>query len=213
MSGDVPIRPGDEEIERAVDSVTPKKDGDPIARARVVTSPGKRILRGVFASSLVELGSYVLFDVLLPEIKDLIATTATSAVDRAIYGDRGGNRPPVGGRVVPIRRREGWTERTNYTSFSTPSRAAQEQQAPSSERPSYKDLEYSSREDAGAVLRYLIDAISEYGTVTLGDLYDKSGVSVKPVDQRWGWRDLSFAGVRRSRGGFVIDLPQPEFLR
>jgi hypothetical protein len=213
VSGDVPIRPGDGEIERAVESVSPKKDDAPIARARVVTSPGKRILRGVFASSLVELGSYVLFDVLLPEIKDLIATTATSAVDRAIYGDRAGNRPPVGGRVVPIRRREGWTERTNYTSFSTPSRAAQEQQAPSSERPSYKDLEYSSREDAGAVLRYLIDAISEYGTVTLGDLYDKSGVSVKPVDQRWGWRDLSFAGVRRSRGGFVIDLPQPEFLR
>ena len=184
MSGDVPIRPGDGEIERAVDSVSPKKDDAPIARARVVTSPGKRILRGVFASSLVELGSYVLFDVLLPEIKDLIATTATSAVDRAIYGDRAGNRPPVGGRVVPIRRREGWTERTNYTSFSAPSRAAQEQQTPSTDRPSYKDLEYSSREDAGAVLRYLIDAISEYGTVTLGDLYDKSGVSVKPVDQR-----------------------------
>lgn len=212
MSGDVPVRPGDGEIDRAVESVSPRRDDAPIARAKVVTSPGKRILKGVFASSLVDLGSYVLFDVLLPEVKDLIATTATSAVDRAIYGDRGGARTPIGGRI-PIRRREGWTERTNYTSFSTPSRAVQEQQAQTSERPSYKDLEYSSRQDAENVLRYLIDAIAEYGTVTLGDLYDKSGVSVKPVDQRWGWRDLSVAGVRRSRGGFVIDLPQPEFLR
>jgi len=36
------------------------------------------------------------------------------------------------------------------------------------------------------------------------------GLAATHTDNKWGWTDLSGAGVSRIRGGYLLDLPEPE---
>jgi hypothetical protein len=48
------------------------------------------------------------------------------------------------------------------------------------------------------------------GEVSVADLYELLGVAADHTDQKWGWRTLGGASVRRVRDGYLLDLPQPE---
>jgi hypothetical protein len=52
--------------------------------------------------------------------------------------------------------------------------------------------------------------VSRYESASVADLYELVGLSSVHTDNRWGWTDLTGAGVSRIRGGYLLDLPEPE---
>lgn len=69
-----------------------------------------------------------------------------------------------------------------------------------------------TRAEAEEVVDQLFDILSRDGVTTVADLYEIVGVNAERRDERWGWKDLRAASVRRIRTGYLLDLPKPELL-
>lgn len=74
---------------------------------------------------------------------------------------------------------------------------------------------FPSKEDAVRVIDQLRDALDMYQEpVTLNDFYDSCGRKdlFSPVNEAWGWRDLSRVKVLQTREGYILDFPRAEAL-
>jgi hypothetical protein len=74
----------------------------------------------------------------------------------------------------------------------------------------FDDIVLDSRVEAEEVIEKLFEVVSRYGAATVADLYELVGLSTAHTDQKWGWTDVRGAGVSRIRGGYLLDLPDPE---
>lgn len=71
-------------------------------------------------------------------------------------------------------------------------------------------VNFASRKEAANVLNSLADILDQYGTVTVADFYDETGLKVTcDSDTRYGWRDIDDAYVVKVRSGWSISLPDP----
>lgn len=74
----------------------------------------------------------------------------------------------------------------------------------------FDEIVLQSRTEAEEVVDRLFEVVSRYGSASVADLYELVGLSSTHTDNKWGWDDLQGAGVSRVRGGFLLDLPEPE---
>jgi hypothetical protein len=149
---------------------------------------------------------YVLFDVLLPAAKDTVVEIGSQGLEKLVFGEtrrRGGFRPQTGP-----------TGHISYNRYSAPqSRFTGAQRAMSREaraRHDFDDIVLDDRSEAEEVIDRLFDLVSRYETASVADLYELVGLASDHTDNKWGWTDLSGAGVSRIRGGYLLDLPDPE---
>lgn len=176
--------------------------GEPIRR--------KKSLRKQFSETFVAGDAktavrYVVFDVLIPAAKDTIAEAASQGIEKLIFGDsrRRGSTPPQAGPTGYV----------NYSRYQMQSRQTGPQRALSRQgraRHDFDEIVLSARTEAEEVVDRLFEILSRYGIVTVADLYELVGISGTHTDNKWGWTNLRGAGVSRVRGGFLIDLPEPE---
>lgn len=148
---------------------------------------------------------YVVLDVLIPAAKDMIADAGREGIDRFIFGEsrRRGSTPPQAGPTGYV----------SYNRYSPTSRQSSSQRAMSRQaraQHNFDEIVLSERVEAESVIDQLYEVVSRYGVVSVADLYAMVGISSTHVDNRWGWQDLHGAGVSRVRGGFLLDLPEPE---
>lgn len=69
---------------------------------------------------------------------------------------------------------------------------------------------FDSRKEAANVLNCLADILDQYGSVTVADFYDETGLKVPcDSDTRYGWNDIDDAYVVKVRSGWHISLPDP----
>lgn len=73
----------------------------------------------------------------------------------------------------------------------------------------YKTIFFDSHQDAEEVLGIMVDAINEFGFITVGHLYSICGITNNPSHHAWGWTDVSRVGISRDQPGYYIDLPNP----
>jgi|SRR5580765_333726 hypothetical protein len=150
--------------------------------------------------------SYVLFDVLLPAAKDMVVEAGSQGIEKLIFGDarrRGSTRPPSGptGHISYNRySMEG-------SRFSGPQRAISRQ---ARARHNFDEIVLDQRTEAEEVIDRMFDLVSRYESASVADLYELVGLASAHTDNKWGWTDLSGAGVTRIRGGYLLDLPEPE---
>lgn len=140
----------------------------------------------------------VLMDVLIPSLKKLVSEGINTASDLLIYGEsRGRNRSDS---KVSYRRyyddRYGDRRESDSRSRSTRNRF------------DYDELVYETRGEAETVLDKMQETLDRYQLVSVGDMYDFSGVSAPFTSHDYGWTSLRSAGVRRVRDGYVLDLPK-----
>ena len=168
---------------------------------------GLRKLKEEFISEdAPNVGSYILYDVLLPAIKDLILDIGHGAIDVA-FGGGGGS----------YRRRRDYGRDRSYISYDRMydvrgdrdrrSRRREEQRT----RDRLEDLVFEYREDAEDVLDQMCDYLDKYDDVPVSYFYDLCGKTV-PHDftkEDWGWTNLAGAKVTRAHGGgYYIDFPR-----
>jgi hypothetical protein len=148
---------------------------------------------------------YVAFDVLLPAAKDMVVESFTQGIEKLIFGDsrRRGSTHPMAGPT-------GYVSYNRYSMAGRnpgPSRAISRQ---ARARHNFDEIVLDDRVEAENVIDNLFELVSRYESATVADLYELVGLSSTHTDHKWGWTNLHGAGVTRIRGGYLLDLPEPE---
>jgi hypothetical protein len=170
----------------------------------------KRSLRKQFKDTFVAGDArtamkYAMFEVLLPAARDMVVESMHQGMEKLIFGDsrRRGAIPPQAGPTGHI----------SYNRYSGGSRLGGPQRAISRAargRHDFDEIILDQRSEAEEVIDRLFNLVSQYDSATVADLYELVGLSATHTDHKWGWTDLMGAGVSRIRGGYLLDLPEPE---
>jgi hypothetical protein len=152
----------------------------------------------------------MIFDVFVPAAKEMIFELGAQGIRELLFGPqarkRFGGTPP----------QTGPTGYVGYNKFSQPSMSHQTtgpQRALSRQaraRHDFDEIVLTSRGEAEEVISRMFDIVSKYDAVTVADLYELVGFGSSHTDQKWGWTDIRGAGVSRVRGGYLLDLPDPQ---
>ena len=165
-------------------------------------------LRDTFLSEETgDVGRYILFDVLIPSLKDAVADMITGAVNMIFYGDKDGR--------TAVRR----DKDRSYVSYSSyykreedRNRRYSQQSYPS--KSLTEDYYTDTRDEAEQIIEDLIDIIDSRGKVELSKFKIMMNAPTDYTDERYGWTNLSGAYARyiRHRDQYQICLPKPVLL-
>lgn len=147
---------------------------------------------------------FVVMDVLLPAAKDMIVDAGSQGIEKLIFGDarRRGSSPPQSGPTGYVN----YNRQSPMSRFTSPQRAMSRQ---ARSQHNFDEIVLESRTEAEEVIDRLFDLVRQYDTASVADLYELVGLGSAHTDHRWGWTNLSGAGVARVRGGYLLDLPNP----
>lgn len=153
--------------------------------------------------------SYLIFDILIPALKDTVSDMIKSGIDAVLYGNevprhsnRGGNGAP---RVSYQKYYEsGSSRRGSYS--ERPTRSGRYDRKANHD---FRDVVFDDKRDAIAVLDGLIELTVEYDFATVMDFNQLAGLDSKFTDNDFGWEDLKDARILHVRGGYILDLPTP----
>lgn len=176
---------------------------DPIRRKK---SLGSRFRENFVAGDAKGAVNFVVFDVLLPAAQDAFVEVTSQFFEKLVRGDSyrrrtGSTTPPSGPTGV-----------VSYNRYYMQGRSSGPQRAMSRRARSSHDFDeivLQSRAEADNVIDQMYEVVSQYGFITVADLYELVGIASTYVDQDWGWKELRGSGVTRTRDGYLLDLPQP----
>lgn len=187
---------------------TQKKEVSKVTKGKVKTTEKSALKK--FGEAFIEddardIKSYVISDVIIPAIKNLIFDSFMGSLEMALFGTSSRSR------------RRGSNEHTSYSSYYKSSNNSSRRADDSRSRDSidYQSIIFEERADAEQVLDTLCSLIEDYGQATIGDFYDAAGITpgnnfVK--NEEYGWTDLSSAYVKRNREGYYISMPREKYL-
>lgn len=186
----------------------PKKEIQQVTSGHVIKKKknlGQKFADVFLSDEVDSVKDYVLFDVIVPAIKDAIVTTINGAVEMMFYGGYSAPRNT---------RRDGNKTYVSYGSYyNGPKRERSKSSEDRNARNDYTNLIFDSRAEAEDVLGRLADIVSsEFEQATVADLYELAGISSSFTDNKWGWMDLRGANVKRVRDGYQLNLPRPILL-
>ena len=165
-------------------------------------------VRGEFVSEdAPNIGNYILYDILLPALRDMISDIGHGALDMAMGTDTR--------RYARDRRRPGdsYISYNRYYDDRERRRRDRDDDRYETRRRNrdIDDIIFDYREDAEDCLDRMCDYLERYDSVPVSYMFDICGMTV-PGDftkDDWGWYNLSTAKVKRHRsGGYFIDLPK-----
>lgn len=181
-----------------------------VATGKLNKSIGKKLVDTFIEEDMDSVKSYVRDDILIPRIKEAFVDIIEGAVE-LLFGTGSSGRRRKSGSVQT-------TDKVSYYSYhkSDADRRNNQRYEPKKKDSGVKDYDsiiLETRADAESVLDAMRSAISEYGSATVGDLYDTVGITnTEFTTQEWGWKNLDNCRVRPVHGGWIIDLPEPESL-
>lgn len=183
-----------------------KKDITPVAKARVKReSTARKVVDEIIREDARSVGETVLWDVIIPTVKNLISDTVTRGIESMLYG--GDSRP---------RSRNSYSD---YSGYSSPKgnrdRPAERRERRSARHaePERNEIIFDSRSDANDVIDRMSDLIDQYGQTSLADLNALIGASSNFIDDDWGWTDMGSFDVRQVRDGFMLTHDEPQSLK
>ena len=176
---------------------------------------GQRFLDTFVRGSAEGAGQYVLLEVIVPAVRDVIADAVSQGVERLIFGETRSASRRTGARP------SGTSSYVSYNKYASttpgwrrdprePTREPISQRARASH--DFREIILATRVEATEVIDRLDDLITRYGQATVSDLYDLVGLEGKFTDEKWGWTRLDGADIVRVREGYVLKLPRPETL-
>lgn len=182
--------------EKKVEQVT---SSPAIRRKKGLGKQFKGIFFGGDAKSAL---SYMVNSVLIPAAKEALAEAGEQGIRQLIFGQnqRQRNAPPSGAGGYVSYNRYAMNQQQRSRTISPRGRA----------RHDFDEIILETRQEAEDAIDRLFDLVGQYGSATVSDLYELVGIQSTHADQKWGWEELRGAGVSRVRGGYLLDLPDPE---
>lgn len=180
--------------------------GDAVRRRKPL---GKQFSRTFFGGDAQTAWHYMITNVMIPAVQDTIIEMISTGTERLVRGD---HRPRRGGPS-----NLGYV---NYRGYSQQQRPDDRPpmprmlSRPSRARQTFDEIIIPTRQEAEEVIDRLYDLISKYESATVADLYELTGLTSTHTDHTWGWTNLRGASVERVRGGgYLLNLPEPEYLQ
>jgi hypothetical protein len=190
-----------EEEEREIKRVTSE---DPIRRKKSI---GKQFKETFVSGDIKTSVRYAFFEVFIPAAKDMVVESFEQGVRNLILGDtrrRRGSSPPQSGPYGYV----DYTSRRSGAPYQ--SSAARVMTRRGREVHDFDEIILASRIEAEEVIDQMFEMLSRYDTVSVANLYSLLGLPSTHVDTKWGWSDLRGSGVSKTRGGYLLDLPEPQ---
>lgn len=176
-------------------------------------SLSKRFTETFIGGDAKTVGLYLMYDVLLPAVKDTLADAMSQGVERMLFGEsrpssrRSGSRHSGQGSYIAYNRYAPNQPRQNerYGRQEPPgiSRRARANH-------NFDEIVLETRVEAEEVIDQLFAILERYESVAVSDLYELVGITNTPQDEKWGWTDLRGASVSRIRNGYLLNLPKTE---
>lgn len=143
--------------------------------------------------------SYILMDVLVPAIKKAIDDIVSDGIHMILYGGKGRDR------------NRGSASKVSYSGYyNSRNDRREDRPARGGSAFDYDNIIFDNRGDAESVLDAMEECISQYGLVSVADLYDLADVSTTNyAANRYGWNDIHTAQAVRVRDGWMLKLPRP----
>lgn len=201
----VPTRPNDPYPTNS-DRSKEKKTIEPVTKARIKReSTARKVVGEIIREDARSVGETVLWDVIIPTVKNLISDTVTRGIESMLYG--GDSRP------------RSRTSYSDYSGYSRPkgnrdrSTDRRERRSARQAEPERNEIIFDSRSDANDVIDRMSDIIDQYGQASLADLNALIGASSNFIDDNWGWTDMGSFNVRQVRDGFMLTHDEPQSLK
>lgn len=148
------------------------------------------------AKDAKSVGEFIVKDVIIPNVANLLEDIVIKGIRMFLRGESGpSNTSSVGGSYV------------SYNLYSNNQNNSSNQSRTLSGYD-YKDVVLRDRRDAEIVLMRMREAIAEYGSVSVADMYDLLGETCNYTDNKYGWTNLSNAEPVRVRDGYLLKLPK-----
>lgn len=156
---------------------------------------------------LNQAAQYVLADVIVPAIRNLVAESIQRGVDRVVYGDNSYNRRPS--RSIEPNR---YSPRVQYSRISDrtgPPRGYVPGQAPRG-NDIFREAIVGTREDVDTVVERVGDIMDGWEVVSVADVLGALGQESQHIDNKWGWDELPTINVQQVREGWKLTFPPPK---
>lgn len=169
-------------------------------------SLGTRFAETFLGDGAHKVGDYILTDVVIPAIKDMLSDAFAGGIEMLLYGDRQSRRGRTRGSTInskpPV---------VSYTNFfqnqarPDPRSGRKPQRIQSS---GLDELYVENARDGDIVLEALDGMLEQFKVVTVADLKEIMSLDSVYTDNAYGWTDLSDAKVVRDRNGLRVNLPK-----
>lgn len=168
----------------------------------------------IFEQEGKEIKDYVVNDVVIPAAKETLWTAVSNGLEILLYGEARHSVRRSGGLL-------GGQRYGNYVSYNSissnrnntsPIKSGLGASASIRNSLSLDDFIFQSRGEALDILDRMSAILTDYGIVTVADLYDMCGLKTPYTYNNYAWRDLSTAGVSLTRDGYLLNLPTPQVL-
>lgn len=200
--------PSVEDYPSAAIGEKPVSDQKEIIKVKRKKSLWKEVKGEFISEDAPSVGSYLLYDILLPALRDLVSDIGHGALDMAMGTDS--RRYRRGGRS---RRDETYISYDRYWDDRPRSRRRYDddddyvsRRRTSRRVPSNEDLDefvFPGKEKARRLLDEMRDHIDEYGDVSVAYLLGRIGEDIPGdfVTEDWGWYNLDSAKLKPAYGG------------
>ena len=179
----------------------PKKEKlQKIVKGTVKTKKKNGFFEMFLAGSLVDLKEYVLEDVLIPAVKNVIEDVVTNGISMMLNGE-----------TSTRRKKSSPSSRISYRSYydrDDRDRDRDKDRGRRSAGYAYDDIILETRAEALDIISRLEELIDMYGTASVADLYDLVGISGQHTDNKYGWTDVRNADTQRVREGYLLKMPR-----
>ncbi|MCM1525228.1 MAG: hypothetical protein NC120_12315 [Ruminococcus sp.] len=182
--------------EEAAVTVRPKRK---ITKGKIVHKSGlQKIVDEVISDNMDNVKDYVIHDVIIPAVKSAIVDSVELLVNGQVRGRSAGKSSYIS------------YDSKSSKSSSYISRYETERRLGCRASDAYRfdNIIVETRGDAEDILLTMEEIISEYGMVSVADLYDLAGISGSYTDNKYGWRDIRGAYVTRVQGGYTFKFPK-----
>ena len=185
--------------------VAKKEKMEKVVSGKVKTkkNEGRRLMNMFISEDAGNVKEYVLMDIIVPAISNTILDIIKNSAEM-IFGGHSSSRGRSNSPKVSYRRY--YDERNNDRRYDRG--RDRDRDRDGSGRFNYDDLVYDSRGDAEVVRTLMLEALDEYGMVTVADMYDMSGMTAPWTASNYGWMGLRDIKVIRVRDGYILNLPK-----
>lgn len=173
-----------------------------VAKAKTREQRLSKKLRDSFVpEDINDVKTYLIFDTIIPHVKD----TILDLINMAFYGESYGGRSKRRGYYT--------NERTSYSSYYKSDKDREQRRERSRRSTDIPEIIVSSRMEGQDVLEEMNNLIDEYDQVSVADLNEIVGITGQYTDENFGWFDISSARVKRvGPNEYLLDLPRPKSL-
>lgn len=206
---DMDYKPNSHKAKASENSLAEKKVEKVISgTAKVRKKTGARKVADAFISEdAANVKSYIVMDVIIPAIKDILANVVKDSIDMILFGGTNHRRNSSGRKTnaeyVAYNRFSDRRDDRRYESRST-----------IASRYNFDDIILESKAEADEVLERMEEVLDTYGMVSVADLCDLIGISCEHTDNKYGWTSLRNARVVRLRSNeYVLELPRVTSLK